>query len=76
MLYLIDMSYRNEKHYKYIIDKTSPREWLERYVMTEKNQFVMNTKVQILQIFDLIFDLRLRVRISKLANVWKIVTEK
>jgi hypothetical protein len=76
MFIMLYTYYRNEKHHKYIIAKSNPREWLERYVMTEKNQFVMDTKVQILQIFDLIFDLRLRVRISKLANIWKVVTEK
>lgn len=67
---------RNEEHYKYITDVHMPREWRERYVLTEKNMFVMNTKIQILYIFDLIFDLRLRVRMSKLANTWKVVTEK
>ncbi|CAO0799740.1 unnamed protein product [Mucor circinelloides] len=66
---------RNEEHYKYITDVHMPREWRERYVLTEKNMFVMNTKIQILYIFDLIFDLRLRVRMSKLANTWKVVTE-
>ncbi|KAL0145319.1 hypothetical protein V8B55DRAFT_1460552 [Mucor lusitanicus] len=66
---------RNEEHYKYITDVDMPREWRERYVLTEKNMFVMNTKIQILHIFDLIFDLRLRVRMSKLANTWKVVTE-
>ncbi|GAN04326.1 conserved hypothetical protein [Mucor ambiguus] len=66
---------RNEEHYKYITDVNMPREWRERYVLTEKNMFVMNTKIQILHIFDLIFDLRLRVRMSKLANLWKVVTE-
>lgn len=69
-------AHRNEEHYKYITDADMPREWRERYVLTEKNMFVMNTKIQILHIFDLIFDLRLRVRMSKLANTWKVVTEK
>lgn len=53
-----------------------PRKWHERYVLTEKNQFVMITKIQILEIFDLIFDLRLRVRMSKITRVWKDVQDK
>ncbi|RCI00637.1 hypothetical protein CU098_000902, partial [Rhizopus stolonifer] len=66
---------RNEEHYKHITDKNVLRQWPERYVLTEKNQFAMNIKIQILDIFDLIFDLRLRVRMTKLANIWKSVTE-
>ncbi|KAI8977223.1 hypothetical protein BDF20DRAFT_988226 [Mycotypha africana] len=66
---------RNKEHYEYIKDETNPRPWYERYVLTEKNLFAMNTKIQILRIFDLIFDLRLRVRMSKLAQAWKSKTD-
>lgn len=43
----------------------------ERFNLTEETQPVMNTKILILEIFDLIYDLRLRVRMNKLAFKWK-----
>lgn len=52
------------------MNEETPRLWHERYTLTEENQRVMNTKVQILNIFDLIFDLRLSVRVNYVANQW------
>ncbi|KAI8365871.1 hypothetical protein EDC96DRAFT_509091 [Choanephora cucurbitarum] len=66
---------RSEEHRKYMMDANMPRKWPERYELAEKKQMVMSTKIQILYIFDLIFDLRLRVRMSKLAQIWKWVLE-
>ncbi|KAI7903144.1 uncharacterized protein BX663DRAFT_507611 [Cokeromyces recurvatus] len=66
---------RNEEHHKYLTSKEIRKEWHERYTLTEKNQHVMNTKIQILRIFNLIFDLRLRVRMLKLGSIWKEITE-
>lgn len=43
----------------------------ERFLLTESNQAVMNIKIQVLEIFDLIFDLRVHVRMNKLATRWK-----
>ncbi|KAG0179979.1 hypothetical protein DFQ29_001424 [Apophysomyces sp. BC1021] len=62
---------RNEEHLKFLTSGDQPREWTERFSLTEENEAVMITKIQILEIFDLIFDLRLHVRMAKLTSKWK-----
>ncbi|KAI9493708.1 hypothetical protein BDB00DRAFT_822221 [Zychaea mexicana] len=66
---------RNEEHLK-SIKSDSARRWKERFILTEETQPVMNTKILILEIFDLIFDLRLHVRMKKLASKWKAMETK
>ncbi|KAF7730560.1 hypothetical protein EC973_001941 [Apophysomyces ossiformis] len=62
---------RNEEHLKFLTSDDKPREWTERFCLTEENEAVMITKIQILEIFDLIFNLRLHVRMAKLTSKWK-----
>ncbi|KAI9318767.1 hypothetical protein BX666DRAFT_2026190 [Dichotomocladium elegans] len=52
---------RNEDHLK-SISSDAARHWKERFLLTEETQPVMESKMLILEIFDLIFDLRLHVR--------------
>ncbi|KAI8393697.1 uncharacterized protein BYT42DRAFT_609468 [Radiomyces spectabilis] len=63
---------RNIQHLKHL---TAPNhdasQWNERYLLSEDTLDAMNTKIQILEIFDLIFDLRLHVRMAMLASEWK-----
>ncbi|KAI9249172.1 hypothetical protein BDA99DRAFT_575816 [Phascolomyces articulosus] len=66
---------RNEEHLK-SIKSDSARRWKERFILTEETQPVMNTKILILEVFDLIFNLRLHVRMKKLASKWKAMETK
>ncbi|KAI8071483.1 hypothetical protein BC940DRAFT_345102 [Gongronella butleri] len=62
---------RSEAHWNYLLHQEGTKNWVERFLHTETNQAVMNIKIQILEIFDLIFDLRVHVRMNKLATKWK-----
>ncbi|KAI7861289.1 inositol 1,4,5-trisphosphate/ryanodine receptor-domain-containing protein [Spinellus fusiger] len=64
------MDARNSEHLK-SLSSHETRQWTERFVLTEENLGTMNTKIQILEIFDLIFNLRLHVRMVKLTSKWK-----
>ncbi|ORZ24144.1 hypothetical protein BCR42DRAFT_402338 [Absidia repens] len=73
LVYVLDgrIDARNAEHLKYLEDNYEPRLWAERFLLTEGNQAVMNIKIQVLEIFDLIFDLRVHVRMNMLATKWK-----
>ncbi|KAL0092132.1 IP3 receptor [Phycomyces blakesleeanus] len=75
LVYVLDgrTDARNVDHLKVMTQSKEPRYWVERFLLTEENQGIMNAKIQILEIFDLIFDLRLHVRMSKLTHKWKIM---
>ncbi|CAO3631734.1 unnamed protein product [Cunninghamella blakesleeana] len=71
LVYVLDgrADARNEDHLKYL--QNDDKQWTERFLLTEVNRNVMNVKIQILQIYELIFNLRIHVRLNKLATTWK-----
>ncbi|ORX46527.1 hypothetical protein DM01DRAFT_321913 [Hesseltinella vesiculosa] len=62
---------KNTEHLTYMQAYKDTATWPERFLHTETNQPSMNIKIQILEILDLIFDLRVHVRMNKLAAKWK-----